>query len=73
MIGWGDFEVTLEQHRDRLRRAEKKRLVEQATTFRHRPTLWASIKRLVQSTIKSETIKNGMEPGRPTDFAKDSV
>ncbi len=73
MIGWGDFEVTLEQHQDRLRRAEKKRLVEQATAFRQRPTLWASIKRLVQGTIKPETIGNGLETSRPTDFANDSI
>ncbi len=73
MIGWGDIEVTLEQHQDRLRRAEKKRLVEQATAFRQRPTLWASIKRLVQGTIKPETIGNGLETSRPTDLAKDSI
>jgi hypothetical protein len=73
MIGWGDFEVTLEQHQDRLRRAEKKRLIEQATAFRQRPTLWASIKRLVQGTIKPETIQHGMETGQPTDFVNDSI
>ena len=54
MIGWGDFEVTLEQHRDRLRRAEKMRMVKQVTDLRQRPTLWQAIKSLVQGTIKSE-------------------
>jgi hypothetical protein len=73
MIGWGDFEVTLEQHRDRLWRAEKMRMVRQVTDLRQQPTLWQAIKRLIQGTIKPETIRNGMETGRPTDFAKDSV
>ena len=73
MIGWADFEVTLEQHRDRLRRAEKTQIVRQLATQRQRPTLSESTKRLVQGTLKPGTVKNGMETGRPAGFSKDSI
>ena len=37
MIGWGDVNVTMEQHQDRLRRAEKNRLIEQVSQNQNRP------------------------------------
>lgn len=73
MIGWENFEITLEQHRDRLRRAEKTQMVGQLATHRQRPTLSGSIKRLLQGTIKPETVKNGIKTGRPTDYSKNSI
>lgn len=44
MIGWGDVNVTMEQHQDRLRRAEKNRLIEQVSQNQNRPGWWQNIK-----------------------------
>ncbi len=44
MIGWGDVAVTMEQHRDRLRRAEKSRLIEQVSQNQAHPGWWQNVR-----------------------------
>ena len=46
MISWGDVEVSREQHRDRLLRAEKNRLIEQVTANQPRTELWSVVKNI---------------------------
>ncbi len=44
MIGWGDVNVTMEQHQDRLRRAEKNRLIEQVSHDQSHTGWWQSVR-----------------------------
>jgi hypothetical protein len=44
MITWVDFEVSLEQHQERLRRAEKQRLIEQFNAAAEKSGVWKKVK-----------------------------
>lgn len=40
MFTWADFSVKQEQHRDRLLKAEKRRLIQQVTAKREQSRIW---------------------------------
>lgn len=66
MISWGDVEVSREQHRDRLLRAEKNRLIEQVTANQPRTELWSVVKNIFINS-------NRPEPNQPGQLANESA
>jgi hypothetical protein len=59
MIGWGEVAVTMEQHRDRLRRAEKSRLIEQVSQDQPHSGWWQSVRnRFSAATERDQTRLN---------------
>ena len=49
MFGWRDFEVKLEQHQDRLRQAEAKRLVVEEKDKKEQASLWQVVSKIVSN------------------------
>ncbi len=72
MIGWGDFNVKLEQHHDRLRRAEKNQLLEQAAANR-KGALYQTVRKLVWKTGKQQTVGDSAEVGQPGAIASSAT
>ena len=66
MISWGAIEISREQHRDRLLRAEKNRLIEQVTANQPRTELWSVVKNIFINS-------NRPEPNQPGQLANESA
>jgi hypothetical protein len=72
MIGFGDFQVKLEQHHDHLRRAEKNHLIAQVTGNR-KSGLWQMVSNLRPATAGQNAHRDSLEIGRLPDFAEEPV
>ena len=66
MISWGDVEVSREQHRDRLLRAEKNRLIKQVAANQPRRGWWPAVKNIFANS-------NRPKPNQPGQLANESV
>jgi translation initiation factor IF-3 len=72
MIGFGDFEVKLEQHRDHLRRAEKNRLVVQVTGNR-KSKLGQMVSKLMPGKVRQYAGRDSLEVNPSLGFVEELI
>ena len=72
MIGFGDFQVKLEQHQDHLRRAKKNRLAAQVTG-NHKSRLGQMVSKLMPGPGRQYAGRDSLEVDPSLGFAEELI